>query len=202
MTVDNAALKEDIEHLEEQSFTEVDTRTRADLRTLWRGVIFALGLLLSVFHLYTAVFGTLPSHQQRTFHLAFGLGLMFLLYPAKQELTARERTVGWVLTGLGVAMLGYLVAVGIMGVHVALPATLVLAGVQAARRLPLRILGMPVADLLLAALGMAAGLYLFFNSSNIIRRAGIHDEVDLAIGTVGVLLVLVAAQRVVGSALV
>lgn len=199
---DNKALQQDIEHLEEQSFTEVDVKTRADLRTVWRGVIFILGLLLSLFHLYTAVFGTLPSHQQRTFHLGFGLGLIFLLYPAKRDMTARERTVGWVVTGLGFAMIGYLAAVGIMGPHVALPAALVLAAVQGARHLPVRILDVPVADLLLAVLGMAAGLYLFFNSDSIIRRAGIHNEVDLAIGTVGVLLVLVAAQRVVGSALV
>ncbi|MGH3739432.1 MAG: TRAP transporter permease [Micromonosporaceae bacterium] len=201
-TIQEAAVQEDIEHLEEQSFTEVDVKTRADLRTLWRGVIFALGLLLSLFHLYTAAFGTLPSHQQRTFHVAFGLGLSFLLYPAKQDMTARQRTVGWVVTGLGFAMIGYLAAVGIMGPHVELPAALVLAAVQGARHLPVRVLDMPVADLLLAALGMAAGLYLFFNSASIIRRAGIHNEIDLAIGTIGVLLVLVAAQRVVGSALV
>jgi TRAP transporter 4TM/12TM fusion protein len=37
---------------------------------------------------------------------------------------------------------------------------------------------------------------------DIIRRAGIHNEVDLAFATMGILLVLVATQRVIGTPLV
>jgi len=39
-------------------------------------------IILSLFHLCTAAFGLLPPMQQRVFHLAFILFLVFLLYPA------------------------------------------------------------------------------------------------------------------------
>ena len=48
-------------------------------------VIIVASLLLSIFHLYTAGFGILPPMQQRTFHLAFILFLVFLLFPATSK---------------------------------------------------------------------------------------------------------------------
>ncbi len=45
--------------------------------------ITVLALTLSDFHLYTAVVGVLPSIQQRSFHVALVLPLIFLLYPAR-----------------------------------------------------------------------------------------------------------------------
>ena len=45
-------------------------------------MITVLTVLLACFHLYTAFFGLLPTMQQRSFHLAFILPLIFLLYPA------------------------------------------------------------------------------------------------------------------------
>ena len=195
-------LREDIHKLEAQSFADSSPGTRRDMRPVWRWAVFGVGLTLSLFHLYTASFGTLPSHQQRTFHLAFGLGLIFLLYPAKTEMAAKERNRGWVLTALGLGGLWFLVATEETGLYAALPAAGILLVVQAARHVPLRLLGMPVADLVLSGLGFASGLYMFMNAQEIIRRAGIHNEVDLAIGTVGILLVLVATQRVVGTPLV
>jgi len=42
-------------------------------------------IILSLFHLYTAAFGLLPPMQQRVFHLAFILFLVFLLYPATSK---------------------------------------------------------------------------------------------------------------------
>ena len=44
--------------------------------------ITAITVALACFHLYTAFFGLLPAMQQRSFHLAFILPLIFLLYPA------------------------------------------------------------------------------------------------------------------------
>ncbi len=46
-------------------------------------VITVLAVILSSFHLYTAMFGVLPSTDQRSFHVAFVLALIFLLYPAR-----------------------------------------------------------------------------------------------------------------------
>ncbi|MCF6093216.1 TRAP transporter permease [Microaerobacter geothermalis] len=41
-----------------------------------------LAIAFSVFQLYTAIFGTLASQLQRSVHLAFGLTLIYLLFPA------------------------------------------------------------------------------------------------------------------------
>lgn len=199
---DEAARPEDyIERLEAQSFAESSPGARGDLNQFWRSIVFGLGLVMSLFHLYTAAFGTLPSQQQRTFHLGFGLGLIFLLYPANTEMTSAQRLRGWVLTAIGLAALGFLVLTEQTGFYTVLPAAGVLLLVQAARHLPHSLAGMPVADLLLSLLAFGSGAYMFLNAQEIIRRAGIHNEVDLAIGTVGVLLVLVAVQRVVGTPL-
>ena len=45
-------------------------------------VITVLAIALAVFQLYTAFFGVLPTMQQRSFHVAFILPMIFLLYPA------------------------------------------------------------------------------------------------------------------------
>jgi TRAP transporter 4TM/12TM fusion protein len=202
------ALRRDIEHLiDEQSFAEVATTRREGHHAAWRAAIFLAALTLSGFQLYTGIVDTFPSHQQRTFHLAFGLGLVFLLYPAKRRHLERELWAGWILTGLGFALLAWLAISDQANSYVVLPAALVLASVQAARYLPGQVLGMPVADALLAAMGFASGLYLFFNSDEIIRAAGRLPTTEpdvtpfFVAGTVGVLLVLAAAQRAIGSAL-
>ena len=205
---EGAALKRDIEQLiDEQSFAEVATTRREGHHALWRAVIFLAALILSSFHLYTGIVDTFPSQQQRTFHLGFGLGLIFLLYPAKRRHLERELWAGWILTGLGFALLTWLAISDQANSYVVAPAMLVLAAVQAARHLPWHVAGMPVADALLAAMGFATGLYLFANADDIIRSAGRVPTVDpdmtpyFVVATVGVLLVLAAAQRAIGSAL-
>jgi TRAP transporter 4TM/12TM fusion protein len=53
-------------------------------------------VLLAVFHLYTSMFGLLPAMRQRSFHVAFVLFLVFLLYPStKNSRTDRPSTVDW-----------------------------------------------------------------------------------------------------------
>ena len=47
-------------------------------------IISVLAIGLSVFHIYTAGFGTLPSWQQRSIHVAWALLLIFLLFPASK----------------------------------------------------------------------------------------------------------------------
>lgn len=46
--------------------------------------LFAISF--SLFQLYTAIFGTLASQLQRSVHLAFALGLIFILYPMTSKL--------------------------------------------------------------------------------------------------------------------
>lgn len=194
-------LEQGIVELERHSFADT-AGTRTDLRRLWRWAVFGIGLFLSIFHLYTGIFGTLPSLQQRSLHLALGLGLVFLLYPTKPRRAARERTVGWVLTGLGVVVLVYLAVMQYAGLNVVLPAFGVLVLVQAARYLPWTLFGLPAADVALSILAFAAGLFPFFQYEEISRSIGAIDPVYSAVGTVGVMIVLVAAQRVLGNALV
>lgn len=52
---------------------------------IWHYIICAVCILFSVFQLYTAIFGVLDAHLQRTIHLCFGLVLIFLLYPARKS---------------------------------------------------------------------------------------------------------------------
>lgn len=48
-------------------------------------VVSAIAITFSLFHLYTAVFGVLDAMIQRSFHVAFGFCLIFLLYPARKS---------------------------------------------------------------------------------------------------------------------
>lgn len=48
-------------------------------------VVSALAITFSVFQLYTAIFGVLDAMIQRSIHLAFGLVLIFLLYPTSKK---------------------------------------------------------------------------------------------------------------------
>jgi len=48
-------------------------------------VVTAIAITFSCFQLYTAVFGVLDAMIQRSIHLAFGLTLVFLLYPSNKK---------------------------------------------------------------------------------------------------------------------
>ncbi len=54
--------------------------------------IVVLGLLgFSIFQLYTSIFGVLPAQLQRSIHLAFALGLIFLLFPASRKAKYKQK---------------------------------------------------------------------------------------------------------------
>jgi TRAP transporter 4TM/12TM fusion protein len=188
--------------VEAQSFADAQAGTRDDMRAVWRVAVFVVALVLSGFHLYTAVYGLRSSLVQGSFHLALGLCLIFLLYPGKTEMTAKEALRGWVLAALGAGLLAVLYVTETTGIHVVGPAAGVLILTQAARHLPLRVLGLPVADLLLSLAGLGAGLYVWYFSSEIQTAGVMHTDGAMAAGTVGVLLVLLATQRVIGTPLV
>jgi TRAP transporter 4TM/12TM fusion protein len=61
----------------------------------WAWVVTFFGVSLTVFHLYTGFFGTLPSQQQGAIHLGTALGIIFLLFPAKKGLQKKQATVPW-----------------------------------------------------------------------------------------------------------
>lgn len=53
-----------------------------------------LAIAFSLFQLYTAAFGVFDARIQRAVHLAFGMGLVYLLYPARRS-GDRTRLVWW-----------------------------------------------------------------------------------------------------------
>lgn len=61
----------------------------------WRWVVTFLGVYLTVFHLYTGYFGTLPSQKQGAIHLGTALGMIFLLFPAKKGMHRIQKKVPW-----------------------------------------------------------------------------------------------------------
>lgn len=61
-------------------------------------LITILAVGLAIFQLYTAFFGVLPTMQQRSFHVAFVLPMIYLLYPAtKQSPRDRATAFDWFL---------------------------------------------------------------------------------------------------------
>lgn len=61
----------------------------------WGWAVTFLGVALTVFHLYTGYFGTLPSQKQGAVHLGTALGIIYLLYPAKKEWRNTHKKVPW-----------------------------------------------------------------------------------------------------------
>lgn len=61
----------------------------------WAWVVTFLGVALTIFHLYTGYFGTLPTQKQGAIHLGTALGIVFLLYPAKKEWMNTQKNVPW-----------------------------------------------------------------------------------------------------------
>lgn len=57
---------------------------------IWHYIICAICILFSCFQLYTAIFGVLDAHLQRTIHLCFGLVLIYLLYPARKSWSRKK----------------------------------------------------------------------------------------------------------------
>ena len=53
------------------------------LTGVWDKIISAICICFALFQLYTAIFGVMDAALQRAIHLAFGLSLIFLLYPTR-----------------------------------------------------------------------------------------------------------------------
>lgn len=127
--------------------------TERNLRTLassLKWLAAATLLAMSAFHLYTGTAGMFTWQVQRSVHLAFALGLAFLLFPAAKRADHRA---------------GQMI------------------------------------DAALAALGIAAALYLTVNYESLARRAGDPTTLELWIAGVGLVVILEATRRSVSPAL-
>jgi TRAP transporter 4TM/12TM fusion protein len=175
---------------------------RKKVSPFWKWFIFGVSVLLSTFQLYTAIFGTLPSNQQRGFHVAMALGLIYLLFPANKKVDYKVTWVSWAFTGVFIALTGYLYFLEEIRLTTAVAAFVVLILLQISKYYNKNYAGIPLPDIILAVLGFSAGLYQFFFYEGIISRVGMYNDVDYAIAVIGVLLVLGAARRVIGLPIV
>jgi TRAP transporter 4TM/12TM fusion protein len=79
----------------EKVLREHDTSSRFRTNLGWWGwLIAAMSIALTLFQLYTALFGTRPSLIQGAIHVGAAMGLIFLLYPAHKGWT-EKRGVPW-----------------------------------------------------------------------------------------------------------
>jgi len=75
-------------------------------------VVGALLIVLSCFHYYTAGFGLLRETTHRGIHLAFVLGLVFLVFPARKSMLEHARQHSWWAPG-GVPLADWLLGLAI-----------------------------------------------------------------------------------------
>ncbi|NLG86259.1 MAG: TRAP transporter permease [Firmicutes bacterium] len=89
----------------EKVLEQFDTESRFRKYTgFWAKVVSVLAIAMSLFHLYTAGFGSLMAMKQRGIHLAFLLGLSFLLYPGSKKSPRNKPTfidLLWFVAGVG-----------------------------------------------------------------------------------------------------
>ena len=77
----------------------------------WDRAVTALGLAMGAFHLYTAATFVLAPMVQRSIHLGFAIGLLFLCYPASpRKRRSRPTLVSLAIGILGVASCVYILA--------------------------------------------------------------------------------------------
>ena len=75
-----------------------------------RWVVFIIGIILVLFHLYTSVFGVLTAMLQRAVHLMFVLTLVFLTCPSKSN--GGQKKIHWfdcMLLILGIFITSYII---------------------------------------------------------------------------------------------
>ncbi|MGI6576145.1 MAG: TRAP transporter permease [bacterium] len=70
----------------EEMLEKFDTESRFRKYTgFWAKAVAVIAISMSLFHFYTAGFGTLMAMKQRSIHLTFLLSLAFILYPATRK---------------------------------------------------------------------------------------------------------------------
>jgi len=83
-------------------------------------LVGALLIALSLFHYYTAGFGLLQEITHRGVHLAFVLGLIFLVFPHRRALLEKMPTPGWAAPG-GLPWFDWVLALAIAAAALYIP---------------------------------------------------------------------------------
>jgi TRAP transporter 4TM/12TM fusion protein len=163
-------------------------------------------VILSLFHLYTAGFGLLNEVMHRTVHLAFVMGLVFLVFPRKR---AKPTPAMWRTSILFAAFYIFL----IFDLFDQLPATastyIFSAGMIALAALTLPINGkgaqpgqISLRDWIFAALGAGFSVYLavFFKDIFIVN-VGEPRPQEYMMGLIAIVMTLEATRRTMGPTL-
>ncbi len=86
-----------------------ETASARKLKGVMATVVGLMAIAMSLFHLYTAAFGTLLSIRQRSLHIILAFALGFLLYPAfKKGDKTKVAILDYFLAALSVGVFGYL----------------------------------------------------------------------------------------------
>lgn len=120
-------------------------------------IVTALLIVLSCFHYYTAGFGLLRETTHRGVHLAFVLGLVFLVFPLRKSMLEHPPTPGPMAPG-----------------------------------------GVPLYDWLCAIAMAIAVLYIPYIFEDLAFRVGNPSTLDVAMGTVMIVLLLEGTRRAMG----
>ena len=171
---------------------------RKRMPQFWKYFIFVTSITLSLFQLYTAIFGTLPSNQQRGFHVALAMALIFLLYPANKHKDGKIETSTYISTLIMLALVGVIYQQGQIGWITAMAAAFILLLFHWSKMFPRTFASIPLSDVFLAFIGLSAGLYQFFFYKQIIARVGMYSDLDYLVAGAGVLIVLEASRRAIG----
>lgn len=163
-------------------------------------------VVLSLFHLYTAGFGLLNEVMHRTIHLAFVMGLVFLVFPRKRA--APTPAMWWT----SIVFAGFYLFL-IFDLFNQLPATastyIFSAGMVALAALTLPINGkraepsrIALRDWLFAALGAGFSAYLavFFKDIFIVNVGDPRPQ-EYMMGLIAIVMTLEATRRTMGSTL-
>jgi TRAP transporter 4TM/12TM fusion protein len=145
---------DELARLEEELDPEMQFRKLPTATSLLVG---GLLLVLSFFHYYTAGFGLLREVTHRGIHLAFVLGLIFLVFSARHS-------DGRAVRGSSALRPG----------------------------------GIPLHDWLMAAAAAVSSLYVPYIFEDLVFRVGNPSTLDVAMGTLTVVLMVEATRRAIG----
>ncbi len=91
---------------------EIEDKLSRDrnLKGFWALLVMVIGILASIFHFYTAGFGTLITFEQRSLHVAFLMVLAFVMYPIVSSKKQEEKVpwYDWILIGLSLVVTMYI----------------------------------------------------------------------------------------------
>ncbi|MCG8520346.1 MAG: TRAP transporter permease [Pseudomonadales bacterium] len=197
--------QQDLDNLIKQFDNESNFR---DLKGVLKWLVTAACVVLSLFHIYTAGFGLLNEVSHRTVHMAFIMGLLFLVFPRRRPKRPKVATTMGLAYGAFYLLIAYQL-VGALGSQ--MPAwwgwgIYAFAVMMAISALPLSFLGnghkpgwldWPLA---VAGAGFSAYLVIFFEEIFIIN-VGFPQTFDYLMGGIAIMLVVEGARRTMGESL-